>query len=124
MLDGLVAGEETAASLGIEVGHLRRVLVVTTALMTGAFVAMSGPIGFIGLMVPHAARSVVGVGHRRVLILSALVGAVIAVWADLAARVLFAPEELPIGVITATCGGPAFLLLVLRSSRARWTSRS
>lgn len=85
--------------------------------MTGVLVAVSGAIGFIGLMVPHAARLLVGAGHRRLLPVTALGGALFLVVADLVARTVAAPEEIPVGVITALTGGPFFLWLLRRSSR-------
>ena len=89
--------------------------IVLAALVTGILVASSGAIGFVGLIVPHAVRTVVGVTHRRLVPLSFLAGALFLLWADVAARVLLPAEELPVGVITAFCGVPFFLVLLRRS---------
>ncbi|MFJ8650318.1 FecCD family ABC transporter permease [Streptomyces sp. NPDC093546] len=111
-LDALAMGDETAATLGVHPGRLRRELFVVTAAVTGAVVAVSGAIGFVGLMVPHVVRMVVGADHRRVLTVAPLAGAVLLVWVDVLSRVLLAPAELPLGVITAVVGVPCFLLLM------------
>lgn len=113
-LDAMALGDETAASLGVDTDRLRRILFVLTAAMTGAMVAVSGVIGFVGLVVPHAVRITAGAGHRRVLTLAPLVGAVLMVWVDLASRVLAAPRELPVGVLTALVGVPVFVALMRR----------
>ena len=85
-----------------------------TALLTGALVAVSGSIGFVGLILPHAVRLIAGPGHRALLPLSALAGAIFLVWADTGARTLFDPRELPVGILTALIGGPVFAWLLLR----------
>ncbi|WP_432707426.1 FecCD family ABC transporter permease [Nocardiopsis ansamitocini] len=113
-LDVMALGDETAASLGVDSDRLRRGLFVLTAVMTGAMVAVSGAIGFVGLVIPHIVRIVVGADHRRVLTIAPLVGAVFMVWVDLASRVLMAPRELPLGVITALIGVPVFITLMRR----------
>ncbi|MDX1531524.1 MAG: iron ABC transporter permease [Rhodothermales bacterium] len=113
-LDALLTGEEPAESLGVPVEALKRVLVGLAALVTGLLVAASGVIGFVGLIVPHAVRFGVGVGHRRVVPLAFLAGAVFLVWADLAARTVLPDQELPVGVLTALCGVPFFLVLLRR----------
>ncbi|WP_304454595.1 iron ABC transporter permease [Nocardiopsis sp. YSL2] len=113
-LDVAALGDETAASLGVDTGRLRAVMFLLTAAMTGAMVAVSGVIGFVGLVVPHVVRIVVGAAHRRVLVVAPLVGAVFMVWVDLASRVVAAPRELPLGVLTALVGVPVFLTLMRR----------
>ncbi|KUL54314.1 sugar ABC transporter substrate-binding protein [Streptomyces sp. NRRL F-4489] len=113
-LNALAMGDETAAALGVDPGRLRRELFVVAAAATGAVVAVSGAIGFVGLMVPHATRMLVGADHRRVLAVAPLLGAVLLVWVDLLSRVLLAPVELPVGVITAVIGVPCFVLLMRR----------
>ncbi|PDP89475.1 sugar ABC transporter substrate-binding protein [Glycomyces fuscus] len=113
-LDVMTLGDETAASLGVDTDRLRRGLFLLTALMTGAMVAVSGAIGFVGLVVPHVVRIAVGSGHHRVLAVAPLVGAVFMVWVDLASRVVAAPRELPLGFITALVGVPVFILLLRR----------
>lgn len=113
-LDVLTLGDETAASLGVRGGRTRGALFALTAVMTGAMVAVSGAIGFVGLIVPHIVRILVGADHRRVLTVAPLAGAVFMVWVDLAARVAVAPRELPLGVITALIGVPVFVALMRR----------
>jgi iron complex transport system permease protein len=116
-LDILAAGEEVASSLGVEVERTKRVLLVNAALLTGAAVALSGAIGFVGLVVPHAVRLAIGPAHRRLLPASALTGAVFLVFADLLARTLDRPEEVQVGIITAFFGAPFFLYLLMRRTR-------
>ena len=113
-LDVMALGDETAASLGVDAHRLRRWLFVLTAVMTGAMVAVSGAIGFVGLVVPHIVRILVGADHRRVLTVAPLAGAALMVWVDLASRTVVAPRELPLGVITALIGVPVFLVLMRR----------
>lgn len=116
-LDAFAFGDRAAASLGVAVGHTRWMLLGATALLTGCLVAVSGSIGFVGLVVPHAVRLIVGARHRALLPLSLLTGAIFLVWADTAARTLFDPRELPVGVVTALIGAPLFAVLLLRSRR-------
>ena len=92
-------------------------MLVGTALLTGAMVAVSGSIGFVGLVLPHAVRLIVGTRHRALLPLSALTGAIFLVWCDTAARTVFDPRELPVGIVTAVIGAPVFVLLLVRSRR-------
>ncbi|MEW2078407.1 FecCD family ABC transporter permease [Streptomyces sp. NPDC012403] len=113
-LNALAMGDETAAALGVDPGRLRKELFLTTAAVTGAVVAVSGAIGFVGLMVPHAARMLVGADHRRLLAVAPLAGAVLLVWVDILSRVVLAPAELPLGVLTAAIGVPCFVLLMRR----------
>lgn len=115
-LDILALGDETAGSSGLDTRVVRRRLFLLTSLMTGAMVAVSGAIGFVGLVVPHLVRMVAGSTHRRVLVLCPLVGAVLMVWVDLLARTVVAPRELPLGVVTALVGVPVFLTLLRRRS--------
>ncbi|MFD8791015.1 FecCD family ABC transporter permease [Streptomyces vinaceus] len=116
-LDLLLAGEEVARTLGLDTGRFRAAVFVLTSLVIGVLVAYSGAIGFVGLMVPHAARMVVGAGHRALLPVAALGGAVFLTLADLVARTAAAPEEIPVGVVTALVGGPFFLWMLRRSTR-------
>lgn len=116
-LNALVMGDETAASLGVDVTRLRRELFVVTSLLTGVVVAVSGAIGFVGLVVPHAVRLVVRGDHRRVLPIAALTGAVLLVFVDIAARRLLEPQELPVGIVTSVLGAPLFLWLLDRRGR-------
>ncbi|KKB36843.1 Vitamin B12 ABC transporter, permease component BtuC [Bacillus thermotolerans] len=115
-LNILLMGEEAAVTLGIRLEHFRKLLIVVTALLTGVLVSVCGSIGFVGLMVPHIVRLVMGSDHRTVLPISALVGAIFLVWADICARTVISPEEMPIGIVTALCGGPFFLWLLRRSA--------
>lgn len=118
-LNAMSVGEETAVTLGFDVHGLRRRLLVVTSLLTGVMVAVSGVIGFVGLILPHMIRQIVGADHHRLLPISALAGAVFLVWVDMIARTVFAPEELPVGIITALLGAPFFILLMIRSTRRK-----
>ncbi len=113
-MDLLLLGEEPAAQLGIPVERAKRLLILISALVTGTLVAFSGTIGFVGLIIPHAVRALTGVPHRRVVPLSFLLGAAFLIWADLIARLLLPGTELPVGVVTALCGVPFFLMLLRR----------
>lgn len=120
-LDLLSFGDLTAQALGVSPGRLRAELFVLTSVLTGICVALAGGVGFVALVVPHAVRLLVGPSHRRVVPLSALVGAGFLVWADTAARVLAEPADLPLGVVTALVGAPVFAILVggrMRDERA------
>lgn len=116
-LDALSIGEETAHALGARPSRVRVVTLVAVAVAVGAAVAVSGGIGFVGLVVPHVARLCVGTVHRVLLPVSALIGAVFLVWADVVARTLLAPQELPIGIVTAVVGAPFLFVLVRRVQR-------
>lgn len=113
-LNAMSLGDETAASLGIEVGRFRLAVFVVAALITGVMVAFSGLIGFVGLMMPHLVRMVLGGDNTRVLPASAYAGAVFLIWADAGARVVMAPEDMPIGVITGLTGGIFFIWTMAR----------
>jgi iron complex transport system permease protein len=113
-LDALLSGEETAISLGVDVAKLRLGVFALSALSTATLVALSGVIGFIGLMVPHLARSLVGVRHGALVVTAALLGAMLLVCGDLVSRVVLAPQELPVGIITAAAGAVFVLVLVIR----------
>ncbi|WP_171006512.1 iron ABC transporter permease [Pseudomonas sp. 2FG] len=113
-LNALLLGESEARHLGFEVERLKRELVFCTALGVGAAVAAAGMIGFIGLVVPHLLRLLVGPDHRVLLPASALAGASLLLFADVLARLALAPAELPIGIVTALLGAPFFLYLLLR----------
>ncbi|WP_353988124.1 putative F420-0 ABC transporter permease subunit [Ruicaihuangia caeni] len=117
-LDSFAFGDATASALGINVTATRWVLLAATALLTGAMVSVSGSIGFIGLVLPHAVRLLTGSRHRALLPLSALAGAIVLLWADTAARTLFDPRELPVGIVTAIVGAPVFALLLTRRRSA------
>ncbi|WP_435866316.1 FecCD family ABC transporter permease [Streptomyces wuyuanensis] len=113
-LDVLALGDETAASLGVSPDRHRKGLLVLVSLVTGAMVAVSGAIAFVGLVMPHVVRMAVGAAHARVLAVAPLAGAVFMVWVDLVSRTLVAPRELPLGVITALVGVPVFITLMRR----------
>jgi iron complex transport system permease protein len=110
-------GETEARHLGIEVEQVKRAAILLAALATGTAVALVGPIGFIGLIVPHIVRLIAGPDHRLLLPACALGGASLLVLADLVARTMAAPAEVPVGLITACAGGPFFLALILRARR-------
>jgi iron complex transport system permease protein len=118
ILDAFAFGETSAAALGINVQGARWRLLAVTAVLTGAMVSVSGSIGFVGLILPHAVRLLVGPRHRALLPLSAIVGAIFLIWADTAARSLFDPRELPVGIVTAIIGAPIFAVLLTRRRSA------
>ncbi|RVU18382.1 FecCD family ABC transporter permease [Methylobacterium oryzihabitans] len=116
-LNALVLGEAEAFHLGIPVERLKRAAILLVAVAVGAGVAAAGVIGFVGLVVPHALRLVIGPDHRRLLPAAALLGGALLVLADVAARLVVAPAELPIGIVTALVGAPVFLWLLLSGQR-------
>jgi iron complex transport system permease protein len=113
-LNAMTIGDETASTLGIPVARFRLTVFVLGALITGVMVAFSGIIGFVGLMVPHIARFLVGGNYSRVLPASMVLGAIFLIWADIIARTLLSPEDMPIGIVTGLVGG-IFFVLLLRS---------
>jgi len=115
-LNLIVQGEETALHLGVNIERTKQLLLIVTSLITAVAVSMAGIIGFIGIMVPHMMRLVFGSDHRLLLPVSALFGASFLVIADTLARLVLAPAELPVGVITALCGAPYFIFLLKRKS--------
>ena len=117
-VDAYAFGEETAATLGVDPELTTRAVLGATALLSGAAVALAGLVGFVGLVVPHALRFAVGATHRRLVPASFLAGGAALVLADLGARTLLAPAELPVGAITGLVGAPFFLALLVRSRRA------
>ena len=116
LLDVMAVGDEEADSLGVRANRVRLLVVVASTLATAAVVAVSGLVGFVGIIVPHTVRLVVGPSYRRILPLSILVGAAFLILADLVARTVLSPAEVPLGVVTAFVGAP-FFLVVLRQSR-------
>jgi iron complex transport system permease protein len=118
VLDAFAFGDEAAASLGVNVGRTRILLFALTAIMTATIVSMVGTIGFVGLVVPHAARFVVGPLHARLLPACAITGAIFMVLADIASRTLIPQQVLPIGVVTALVGVPFFSIILYRLQRA------
>lgn len=113
-LNALLLGEETATTMGVNVEHFRIFIILIVSLLTGVVVAVSGSIGFVGLIVPHIVRMLVGSNYKVVIPFSAVLGAIFIVWADMGARVAIAPEEMPIGIITALCGAPFFVWMLRR----------
>jgi iron complex transport system permease protein len=116
-LNLMVQGEDTALQLGVNVERTKQWLLVVTSLITAVAVSLAGIIGFVGIMVPHLMRLIFGSDHRLLLPASALFGASFLIVADTIARVVFAPAELPVGVITALCGAPYFIFLLKRKAR-------
>ena len=116
-LNLMVQGEETALQMGVRVQRTKYILLMVTSLVTAMAVSLSGIIGFVGIMVPHMMRLVFGSDHRLLLPAAALFGASFLVVADTLARILLAPAELPVGVITALCGAPYFIFLMRRKGR-------
>ncbi|RZQ61872.1 iron ABC transporter permease [Amycolatopsis suaedae] len=116
-MNALLVGDETAAGLGVPANRLRGELFTSTSLVTGVMVALSGAIYFVGLVVPHAVRLLVGSDHRRVLPAAVLAGAGFLVLVDLLARFLLRPQEIPVGVLTSVIGAPVFLALMARRRR-------
>ena len=114
VLNAMTVGDETASTLGINVTKFRFIIFVVCALITAVMVAFSGIIGFVGLMVPHIVRMFVGGDYFRVLPLSALLGAIFLLWADIAARTIMPPEDMPIGIVTGLVGGIFFVWLLRR----------
>lgn len=117
-LDAMHAGDDAATTLGVPIVRRRLELFVITALLTGVMVSISGAVGFVGLVIPHITRLLVGGLHGRVVPVTLLFGAVFMVWVDVLARWMMAPREIPIGVLTAIIGGPLFLALMRRRGRA------
>lgn len=116
-LDAFAFGDTAATALGVDVARTRWILLGATALLTGVLVSIGGAIGFVGLIIPHVVRLATGSRHRTLLPVAMLLGASFMVWTDTAARSLFEPRELPVGIITALIGAPIFLLVLLRYRR-------
>ena len=114
VLDLISVGSESAAARGVNVERAERVALVSASLATGAAVSLAGPVSFVGIIVPHLVRLIVGADHRLVLPASALFGAAFLIGCDLVARTIIAPLELPVGIVTAIIGGPVFLWLLFR----------
>ena len=113
-LNVLLLGEETAQHTGVEVERVKRIVLTAAALLAAAAVSVSGIVGFVGLVIPHLLRLLIGPDHRRLIPMSALAGAALVVLADILARTLIAPSEIPIGIITSALGCPFFLFLISR----------
>ncbi len=111
-LNAMMMGDSSAITLGVNLELVRRLLILITALLTATAVSVSGCIGFIGLVIPHIVRSIVGPDHRRMIPLATLCGAIFMIWVDVAARMLRPPTEIPVGILTAFLGGPLFLWMI------------
>jgi iron complex transport system permease protein len=120
LLNVLSLDEDQAQHLGVDVERLRLIVLGSASLATAAAVSFSGLIGFVGLIVPHVARLIVGPDVRRVLPIALVGGAALLIAADVIARTVLEPVELPVGIVTAFIGGPFFLLLLRRGRRAAW----
>lgn len=116
-LDALLAGEDEAASLGVDVPAVRRWVITWTATLTAAAVAVGGNLGFVGLVVPHALRPLVGVSHRQLVPAAVVGGAVFVAWADVLTRLVPSTSAVPLGVVTGLVGAPVFLTLLGRATR-------
>jgi iron complex transport system permease protein len=114
VLDLMSVGAESAAARGVDVARAERIALVSASLAVGAAVSLGGPVAFVGIIVPHLVRLIVGADHRLVLPASALFGGAFLIGCDLVARTAFAPLELPVGIVTAILGGPIFLWLLFR----------
>jgi iron complex transport system permease protein len=117
-LNILALGEEVAGTLGVRTTRVTRRLFILTALVTGAVVSVSGMIGFVGMVIPHAVRLLVGADNRLLLPASILTGGLFLVIADTIARTLLAPTEMPVGIVTALAGGPVFIYLLMSRNRS------
>ena len=115
-LNAIAVDEQFAAQVGVHVEVAKAILLISASLLTAVVVSIAGTVGFVGLVVPHMARLAVGVDHRRLIPVAALLGAALCVAADLLARTLLAPNELPVGVVTAFIGVPVFVALMRRPS--------
>ena len=111
-LNAMMMGDSSAITLGVNLNVVRNLLIVITALLTAPSVAVSGCIGFVGLVIPHLVRSVVGPDHRKLIPISMLTGAIFLIWVDVGARMIKPPAELPIGILTAFLGAPLFLWMI------------
>jgi iron complex transport system permease protein len=117
-LDLMLLGEETSASLGVDVERVKKTVLTTSALLTGAAVSVSGVVGFVGLVVPHAIRLIVGPSHRVLVPASVVTGALFMICCDLLARTIHPPTEIRLGVVTAAFGAPFFLYLLRQRGKA------
>lgn len=111
-LNAILMGDASAITLGINTNRVRKLTIFSSAVMTGTSVAVAGSIGFVGLVVPHVVRALVGANHRKVIPMSIFIGPIFMVWVDIAARMVDAPSEMPIGIITSMIGAPFFLWLI------------
>lgn len=115
-LNSLLLGDAVAITLGVDTRFLKNAIICLTSILTGFLVSLTGIIGFVGLIVPHISRTLVGADHKRVSTIALLIGAILLTWADIFARMIARPEEIPIGVITSFLGAPFFIWLIRKSS--------
>ncbi len=115
-LDILLLGDDSAIILGINIKLIKSIILILATLLTSALVAITGAIGFIGLVVPHICRTIAGSDHKKLIVLSSLIGAIFLISSDVIARGLFPPVEIPIGIITSLVGGPFFLYLISKKN--------
>lgn len=111
-LNAMMMGDSSAVTLGVNLNRIRQILILITALLTATSVSVSGCIGFVGLVIPHLVRSIVGPDHKRLIPLSALCGAIFMIWVDVGARMIHRPTEIPVGILTAFLGAPLFLWMI------------
>ena len=111
-LNAMMMGDSSAITLGVNLNRVRQLVIFITALLTACCVSVSGCIGFVGLVVPHLVRSIVGPDHRRMIPISTLFGAIFMIWVDVGARMLHRPTEIPVGILTAFLGAPLFLWMI------------
>lgn len=114
-LDILILGDGSAKMLGVNIGFVKTSVILLSTFLISVLVSLTGAIGFIGLIVPHICRAFCGSGHKKLIIVSVLTGAVFLIWCDVLARVMFPPKEIPIGIITSIIGGPFFLFMIGRN---------
>ncbi len=113
-LNSMLLGDDTALNLGVNVKFFQKALIILSSLMAGVAISVSGTIGFIGLIVPHFTRLIVGGDHKKVIPICALLGGIIVVLVDVLARCIISPQELPVGILTAIIGGPIFIIILKR----------
>ena len=117
-LDILLLGDDSAIILGINIKMVKSIVLILATLLTSSLVAITGAIGFIGLVVPHVSRAIAGSDHKKLIVFSALIGPIFLILSDVIARGLFPPIEIPIGIITSLVGGPFFLYLISKKNYA------
>ncbi|MFW9987918.1 MAG: FecCD family ABC transporter permease [Candidatus Odinarchaeota archaeon] len=117
-LNAMVLGDSTAQSLGVNVELSKRVMLILMTLLTSTTVAFCGSIGFVGLVVPHIMRWIIGSDNKKLLVFSALGGSLLLIWSDLVARTIFSPLELPVGILTSLLGGPFFVYLIIKKKKS------
>ena len=118
-MNTMMLGDEAAVSLGVNLSVYRIIYMCIVALLTGVLVSCCGIIGFVGLIIPHIVRGIVGTNHKKVIPLSIVIGALFLTWADVLARTLVSGSELPIGIFTALVGAPFFIYIVVKKNYAK-----